>query len=223
MTAATMKQLKQIYINSRLHPLPVATPARLPAPREWIFSQGDRWLRLTPPRLRRLAIMLGLEDPRVGALLHEVRRWHPHPEHFCRLLGVEEVVQTNARNYIPVVCPNCDNVHYPHPEDALRPCADCAAKAVEEDPYRRRTRDAEKRRDARARERLLRKNPAAFDEGRLSPNWRTNKSRRLERDWDNAVNRILLGRPYRAVAREFDCSVGLLHRKVSEARHWEWN
>lgn len=223
MTTITAKQLKQIYINSRLHPLPVATPARLPAPREWIFSQGDRWLLLTPPRLSRLAAMLGIEDARVGTLVHEVRRWHPHPENFCRMLGIEEVGQP-ARNCIPVVCPGCDNVHYPHPEDALRPCPDCAAKSAGEAPIRTRARDAEKRRDKRARERLLRADPSVFDEtGALHPNWKINQTRRFRRDWDNAVNRILLGQSYRRVAREFECSVGLLHKKVEEAKHWEWN
>ncbi len=82
---------------------------------------------------------------------------------------------------------------------------------------------AERKADEIFRERLRRKAPDAFDNGVLSPNWRINKHRRLERDWDAAVNRILLGGQYRTVAREFGCSVGALYRKVEEAKYWEWN
>lgn len=216
--------MKNVYINSRLHPLPVGIPALPRAAREWIFSLGDRWLLLTPPRLRRVAARIGLEDIRTARLLRAVRRWHPHPEDFCRALGVEEAVQPAPRNSIPVVCPSCDNVHYPHPADAFDPCPECVGAVAAAD--RRRPlplRVAEEQVDRRLRSRLLREDPSAFDAGVLSPNWRINRRRRLDRDWDGAINRILLGRSYRSVAREFDCSPGLLHKKVSEAKHWEWN
>ena len=209
--------MKQVYVNSRLYPLPVATSR--PQPREWIFSLGDRWLLLTPPRLLRLGTLLGLEDVRVANLLGAVRRWHPHPERFCRAFGMEETRQTLPPDYPPAVCPECGNVHTPHPEDAARICPECVAKKPPADTPRA----AEERLDLRVRSRLLREDPDAFSDGALAPNWRINKRRRLDRDWDCAVNRILLGHRYRDVAEEFDCSVGLLHRKVSEARHWEWN
>lgn len=214
--------LKQVYINSRLHPLPVGTQTAKAAPRppDWLFSQGDKWLLLTPPRLARLAATLGLEDARITRLLSAVRRWHPRPEDFCRAAGAPETKQVSPRNYIPVACPGCGHVHYPHPEDAFAPCPGCAGRG---DPRGAR-RTAERKADAFFRERLRKHAPAAFDDkGELSPNWRLNRRRRLERDWDSAINRILLGGHYREVAREFDCSVGLLHKKVSEAKYWEWN
>lgn len=209
--------MKQVYVNSHLRPLPVAVSR--PEPRQWIFTGGDKWLLLTPPRLLRIAILLGLEDGRVSGLLGAVRRWHPHPERFCRALGVEEASQVPPRDYPPAVCPECGNVHNPHPEEAAERCSECAARERPADTPRA----AEKRVDARVRARMLKDDPGAFEEGALNPFWRMNRHRRLERDWSGAVNRILLGRPYREVAREFNCSVGVLHKKVTEARSWEWN
>ncbi len=208
--------MKQVYVNSRLHSLPVGVPACLPAPREWIFSLGDRWLLLTPPRLGRIAALLGPEDGRIARILRDVRRWHPNPEDFLLTPGLEEAAQPGPAPF-PVACPGCGRIHCPHPEDAEEPCPDCAGRGS---PTRRAL-DAVL--DARARALLLRRCPGDFEDGVLSPNWRLNRRRRLRRDWDGAVNRILLGDRYRPVARDYQCSVGLLHRKVTEAKHWEWN
>ena len=212
--------MKHVYVNSRLHSLTVGVPSLCSEPRDWIFSRGDKWLLLTPPRLRRLAVTLGLRDARITRLLDDVRRWHPHPEHFCRLLGLEAETQPNPNDYPPVPCPACDNIHYPHPGDADRLCPECAGKIAAQ---KRGARDRDELADARTRKRLLRETPWMFDEDKLAPNWRANKHRRLQRDWNDAVNRILLGGQYRTVAREFGCSVGALYRKVEEAKYWEWN
>ncbi len=207
--------MKQVYMNARLHPLPVAARRE---PVDWIFSQGERWLLLTPPRLRRLAALLGLEDARVSRLFGMVRRWHPRPGDFGRALGVETPPQPTPP-YPPAVCPCCDRVHAPHPEDAARPCPECLDAASLPDTAHA----ADRRLDLRVRSRMLREDPLAFDENTLNEYWRINRRRRLRRDWEGAVRRILLGRSYRDVARELHCSIGLLHKKVSEARHWEWN
>lgn len=212
--------MRYLYINSRLHPLSLAVADR--TPREWLFSRGEPWLLLTPPRLGSLARRLGLRDGRVSRLLELVHRWHPHPERFCRALGVEERVQLSPNEYPLAVCPYCERLHYPHPADAFRPCPKC----VEEEARTSGIHPGlveERRRNQERRQWLLKNDPNAFDDSVLSPHWRINKKRRLERDWFNAVNRILTGAPYRAVAREFSCSVGLLHRKVKARKHWHDN
>lgn len=215
--------MKKLYINSRLRPL-LLGKTRLGAAGQWIFSQGDAWLLLTPPRFARLAARLGLGDGRVHRLLGLVKRHLDAPEEYCRRVGLPASRRLVPKEYPPMPCPMCDGIHYPHPEDVGTVCPDC----------RERERLAERRRppggatrdrhlDKLARKRLMHKEPRSFDGDTLSPNYRINLGRRLQRDWDGAVNRILMGMRYRDVAREFSCSVGLLHRKVMERKHWENN
>lgn len=69
----------------------------------------------------------------------------------------------------------------------------------------------------------MRKDPKFFNGDTLSPNYKINMLRRLNRDWNGAVNKILMGMTYKDVAEEYDCSVGLLHQKVKECKFWENN
>lgn len=213
--------MKHLYINSRLHPLLVALS--LGVPRTWIFSLGEPWLFLTPGRLARLADRLSLADSRIGRLIRLVRRHAPDPRAYCRALGVKGGPQLTPDRYPLVLCASCGGVHYPHPEEALEACPDCREAAAARERKRADGAVRDRQRDQAARRAMLRKDPYSFDQGVLSPHWRINHSRRVHRDWDAAVNRILMGGAYRQVAREFECSVGLLHRKVRERRHWENN
>lgn len=215
--------MKDIYINSRLHPLLMGR-RRLAVPPVWLFSRGEPWLLLTPPRLATLAERLGLRDARVYRLLSMVKRHAFRPEAFCRRLGVEEIRQSDPDTYPFALCPRCDSVHHPHPEDADLVCGQCRERERRE----ARTRPAggeirDRRRDRAARADLLEKHPGLFDDGTLSPNHQYNRHRRLVRDWEKATNRILHGHTYKQVAKEFNCSVGLLHRRVKERKHWENN
>ncbi len=212
--------MKNLYINSRLHPLLLA-PADSPV--QWIHSMGEPWLLLTPDRLCRLADRLGLADRRVRRLVGLVRRHSGTPELFCRRLGIGENRYLRPDEYPPALCPRCDGLHHPHPEDAGLVCPDCRERerrAERSRPGGGALRD--RRLDLEARRNLRVRQPGDFDGEALSPNYKLNRNRRLERDWDRAVNRILMGGAYRTVAKEFDCSVGLLHRKVKE-RFWENN
>lgn len=83
--------------------------------------------------------------------------------------------------------------------------------------------EEDKKLDREARERILFMDPSAFDDGVLSPNWKINNSRRLDRDWDCAINSILIGQSYRDVSKQHNCSVGLLHRKVKEHTNHMYN
>ncbi len=212
--------MKNLYINSRLEPLllAIAQPVR-----DWIFSRGEPWLFLTPGRLAGLAGRLGRDDGRVRRLIWLVRRHSGAPEAFCRRLGLAEARYLRPDEYPPAFCPRCDGLHHPHPEDIGQVCPDC--REWERSALRRRPGGGamrDRRLDRQARETLRRFQPGEFDGERLSPNYKLNRHRRLERDWDRAANLILMGFAYRAVAKEFDCSVGLLHRKVKE-RYWERN
>ncbi len=214
--------MKNIYINTKLAPLLIDTNVftRL---RGWIFSQGMAWLLLTPRRLQRLAERLGLEDDRISLLVRLARRYSCSPERYCRALGIEETRYYEPEDYPFALCPCCDNVYYPHPEDTSELCEDCQ-REVEADARRRQTplRKRERRGDKLARQRLWNADPSQFHQGELSPNYKLNLHRRVYRDWDAAMSQILLGRTYKQVAREFDCSVGLLHKRVQE-RYWENN
>lgn len=215
--------MKQVYIDSRLRSLVLAIREKR-KPEVWIFSQGRPWLILTPGRLGRLARMLGLEDGRIEDLVNQIRRHCPDPSRYCRPLGLDIEDPSPVEPYPIAICPQCDRVHRPHPMDAGLACAECQDR----ERVRRRTalsfgELADLARDAAARMAILEKDPGAFMDGRLSPNWRLNYARRLKRDWDAAVNRILMGDNYRRVAREFECSIGLLHRKVREKAYWENN
>lgn len=211
-----------VFINSRLHGLTFAWKMNR---REWLFNGGEPWLRLTPMRMGRLTHRLGLKDRRVRRLFFLLRRWHPKPEAFCRLMGVRPVAQVPPSEYPLIVCPECDGLHYPHPEDAAKPCPACEYVRNVDDGGEGPTllERRERERDRVMRKRILKKDPSAFDDGELRPNWRLNKLRELQRDWDSAVNRILLGQTYRDVARDLDCSVGVLHKRVKNARTWENN
>lgn len=212
--------MKHVYINSHLHPLTLAVTGR--RPREWLFSRGEPWLLLTPPRLGRLGVRLGVDDERVSSLLALILRWHPQPEHYCRSLGLEECAQPSQEEYPLAICPYCDRLHYPHPADALLPCPKCRDEQERKDEPGPGIME-DRRLDREMRQWMFENDPGAFDDGVLSPNWRINKMRRLKRDWHNAVNRILMGLPYRTVAEEYDCSVGLLHRKVHDHIRWQNN
>lgn len=213
--------VKNLYINSRLHPLLVDVGDDCPG--EWLFTGGEPWLLLTPDRLGLLGDRLGRGDWRVHRLLGLIRRHVARPELFCRRLGVAETRYIRPEDYPPVLCPRCDGLHQPHPEDAGSLCPDCRERERQAQVRKRGGGELRDRLlDRDARKTLLEKDPSAFDGDTLSPNYKFNQRRRLERDWDAAVNRILMGLPYRQVSREFDCSVGLLHRKVKE-RYWERN
>lgn len=215
--------MKHVYIDSRLDTLALAVRDGA-LPKNWIFSQGRPWLLITPKRLRRLADMLGLEDARVDGVVNRVRRECASPSRYCGPLAIETVEPDSDGQYPLAVCPVCDGVHRPHPLDRALACAACRAR----EEMRRRTAPTPPMEEDIALDemirRLFRENfPDSFVDGELSPNWRFNYERRLERDWESAMNRILMGGTYRRVAREFSCSVGLLHRKVSERKHWESN
>ncbi len=214
--------MKNIYINSRIHPL-LVNAMRIPRQRQWIYSQGETWLLLTPGRLARLANWLGMSDSRVFRLIGLVKRYSGRPDAFCRRLGIPETVYYPPEDYPPALCPHCDGVHFPHPEEIGRVCDACHEKealGVRNRPCGGQLRD--RHADRAARERLLEMDSSLFYQGELSPNYKLNLHRRLDRDWDKATNRILTGGTYRQVAREFDCSVGVLHRRVKE-RSWENN
>lgn len=214
--------MKSVYINSRLEPLLIGE-RKGREPRDWIFSLGEPWLLLTPVRLSRLANRLGPGHGRIHRLLGIVRRHGRAPECFCRRLGVEETRYVAPADYPPCLCPHCDGVHNPHPEDAKRICPDCRER--ERLDERMRPGGGEQLdmlKNRLARRRMLQAKPCSCDNGVLSPHYRLNLRRRVERDWEKAANRIYLGCTYKQVAREFSCSVGLLHRKVKE-RPWENN
>lgn len=213
--------MKHMYIDSRLDYLTLAAWMR---PRRWIFSQGRPWLLLTPDRLSRLAFRIGLEDHRIERLVDGVRRYAKHPDQYCRPLGLPAERYYEPGDYPPALCPVCDGIHQPHPLDVNQPCEKCVQaerSRIGGGPTPGMQRDVME--DEEARKTLGSKEPSLFCEGELSPNWRMNFSRRVERDWDAAINRILMGATYRAVAREFACSVGLLHKKVKERNFWEDN
>lgn len=213
--------MKHIYIDSLLDSLAVAARSK---PKQWIFTQGKPWLLLTPTRLSRLAFRLGIGDRRIENLLGNVRRYSDCPESFCHPLGLEAEPYYDPNDYPPALCPVCDRVHQPHPLDVHQPCPECAQRektqeAQQETPGVLKDREE----DSRARRKLVKAAPSLFFEGDLSPNWKMNSSRRIQRDWDAAINRILMGAAYKVVAKEFDCSVGLLHKKVKERKFWEEN
>lgn len=213
--------MRDIYINSRLDSLSVAARRR---PRNRIFSLGNPWFLLTPRRLARLAFMFGLDDRRIERIITDVRRHSGNPRAYCLPLGMETEPYYDPEDYPPALCPVCDGVHQPHPLDVYQPCSECLEKKriIERNsPGPLVKRDLEL--DEIARIFIREREPSMLCDGELSPNWRYNYPRRLVRDWDAAVNRILTGGTYRQVAREFDCSVGLLHRKVKERNFWEDN
>lgn len=213
--------MKHIYIDSRLDSLAVAGWRK---PIEWIFSQGKPWLLLTPPRLSRLAARLGLHDNRVDRLLDNIRRHAKNPETFCQPLGIATDPDYDPTDYPPAICPECDALHQPHPLDAYEPCSECQTKEKQRQSRGPSPRILDDRKaDSLARAQLKEKDPELFCGEELSPNWKVNFNRRLNRDWQAAINRVLTGGTYRTVAREFDCSVGLLHRKVQERNFWENN
>lgn len=215
--------MKDIYINSRLAPLLLARRlGRMPI--DWVFSQGEPWLLLTPPRLGRLSDQLGRKDCRIHRLLGLVRRYAADPGAYCRRLGVRATRRFEPAAYPLALCPRCDGAHHPHPEDAGVVCPGCR----EQERRNERGRPGggqllDRLRDGQARQAIMEKDAQAFDDGVLCPNNQYNRSRKLVRDWDAAVNRIMHGCTYRKVAEEFDCSVGLLHRKVMERKYWENN
>lgn len=208
--------MKNIYINSRLHSLLIAY--RRP-PRVWLFSGGEPWLLLTPNRLERLANMLGLFDRRVDNLLDLVRRHEPEQEQFCRRLGVYETRYRPSSDNPPCPCPRCDNLHHPDFLDTDAACPSCRESEAEQSCSTEKPR-LERAADSLARARLREVDPGSFEGDVLSPNFQYNRHRRLNRDWDRAANRILMGLTYRRVAREFDCAVGTLHKKVREHQNW---
>lgn len=212
--------MKHIYVNTYLHPLLLAV-AR--SPKTWLFSEGEPWLYLSPGRLSRLANRLGLADCRIDALLYLIRRHAPDPGSYCRALGLKRVRQYHPREYPLELCVGCGGVHFPHPEDVNLPCPDCEAELQRRQKGIAGGAARDRRQDKRARHRLSTKDPRSFDGEALSPNWKINYRRRLHRDWEQAINRILMGCAYRTVARDFNCSVGLLHKKVQERKFWENN
>lgn len=214
--------MKTLYVNSRLHPLLLGKP-EIGKSREWIFSLGEPWLLLTPQRLQNLAMRLGLGDGRIHRLIGLVRRHAEQPETYCRRLGIRESLHFAPAEYPFALCPRCDGVHYPHPEDTNKVCQDCRNKEHDEERlHPGGGAILDRRLDKLARRALRRNEPRSFNSAGLSPNHRINQRRRVERDWEKAAHCIMLGLTYRRVSKEFDCSVGLLHRKVHE-RPWENN
>ncbi len=212
--------MRNFYIDAKL--AYISLPANEMPPEPRIFSQARPWLLLTPRRLERLAQLLGFQDSRVLDLFRQVRRHSPEAAEFCRRLGQPPPPEP-GEEFPLAVCPVCDSVHRPHPDDRLLACPACRRRQEERQcrepsPGVRRDRQA----DLAARRYIRENDPDAFRDGVLSPNWRLNEARRLERDWARAVNRILMGGGYRVVAREFDCSVGILHEKVREREREVW-
>lgn len=76
--------------------------------------------------------------------------------------------------------------------------------------------EKDRRLDREARDWLREEFPEDFDpKGNLNPFWRMNRDPRFDNDeWEDAVNRIILGQKYRNVAEAFGCSVGHLHDMV---------
>ncbi len=213
--------MRNFYIDAKLDY--ISLPVSEKPPENRIFSQARPWLLLTPCRLERLALMLGLADPRVDALVRVVRRHAPDASEFCRRLGCPPPPEV-GEEYPIAICPICDSVHRPHPDDRELACPECRRRAEERQARQPSPKVLKDRAEDQAARRTIQENdPEAFRDGVLSPNWKINESRRLERDWDRAVNRIVMGGSYRKVAREFECSVGLLHRKVKENRPWDDN
>lgn len=212
--------MKHLYVNSRLHA--ICLSARL-EPRPWRFTLGEPWLLVTPTRLRLLTILLGLRDPRVERLVQLACRYGENPERFCLPIGVD-APETTPDGHPFALCPKCDHVHYPHPLDADKPCPECEVdqRLLDRDLVSPVTL-ADRAADRAARAHIQEEHPDSFYKGELAPNWRINARRRLERDWVAAVQRIGLGVGYRQVAEEFACSVGLVHKRVQEHRHWENN
>ncbi len=198
---------KRLYIDGKLQILLIS--AAFPE-RTWLFSQGKRWLRLTPGRLWRLIAMLGKSDARIRQLIDTVYRFEPHPERYLLPLGI---ATDQYGEYAYVVCPVCDTVHQPHVLDADKPCPACAREPV---PVLTPGMEQDLRLDALARERLLLNHPQLFYMQSLSPNRKFNPHRRLQRDWQAAAMRIRMGASYRLVAKEFNCSLGLMHKRVRE-------
>ncbi len=213
---------KLLYINARLNVICVS--ARMQR-RDWRFSLGEPYLLLTPRRLRRLRDMLDRRDPRLAHILDVAIRMADDPAAYAKALGTR--LPRHLRPEAPrgpVLCPRCDHTHYPHPLDAGLPCPDCEAALRRRDAKQPSPVTLADRRDDRAaREIIKENNPEAFYEGRLSPNWRINAKRRLDRDWEEACRRIGMGLSYRRVADQFECSVGLVHKKVKEQKFWESN
>lgn len=213
--------MKHLYVNSRIHA--ICLPHHL-LPVDWRWSQGMPWLLLTPVRMGRLAGRLGLGDPRVERLVRLIRLYAARPLEFCRPLGLEAESGDGGGEYPPVVCPRCDSVHNPHPVDASFPCRDCVEKEREAECLAPTPRAlADKAADVAARAFIAIASPELHRGGELAPYCKDNASRRLDRDWDAAVGRIRMGMSYRRVAREFDCSVGVLHKRVMERKYWENN
>ena len=213
--------MKNLYINSRLHPLCISDS--LP-PLTWRFSLGEPWLLLTPARLKRLIALIGCRDQRIRRLVSLACRHVRDPLRFCRPVGIKPPELDPDGSHPFALCPRCDGVHYPHPFDAAAPCPQCREEEttrLRASPTPNQLRDC--RRDEKARARHFVNNPWSFRNGELSPNWRINENRRLERDWDEAARRVAMGANYRQLARELHCSVGLVHRRVAERKHWENN
>ncbi|MCC8165920.1 MAG: hypothetical protein LIQ31_07175 [Planctomycetes bacterium] len=209
--------MKHFYINSVINSIAMA--AGPDEPGTWLFSCGDRWLLLTPPRLQRLALLLGIRDRRIAPLVTAVRRESPWASQFSARLGLSEPERT-----VPVLCPRCDGLHEAHSDDINLPCPDCRRREEEkanQGPTPPVLRDQD--RDREVRNRLAETDPFLFHNGELSPNWKYNASRRLELDWDAAAQRVHMGARYRQVARELGCSVGILHREVKRREYWEDN
>ncbi len=198
---------KRIYIDGKLDYLLISTDY---PERTWMFSQGKRWLRLTPGRLWRLIALLGKSDARMQQLTETVHRFETNPERYLLPLGIT-ADQFGEHPY--VVCPVCDTVHQPHVLDADKPCPACSVEPI---PVLTPGMEQDLRLDAEARERLLRNHPQLFYMHSLPPNRKFNPHRRLQRDWQAAAMRIRMGASYRTVAKEFNCSLGLIHKRVRE-------
>lgn len=212
--------MKHIYINSRLHPLMIAVKRGRPA-RQWIFSQGERWLLLTPGRFARLAMRLGRVDRRIDRIMLLVRRHSPHPEEFCRGVGLEEVRYINPRDYPAVKCPSCGMLHFPHPEDARRTCGECTARDLVDSlrsPSRLERRD--RLLHQVARQRILDKSAVAFRPTTINPCLINVQSRRLDKRIARAAKQMVgRGQTYRETSKKLGCSLGV----VSKVNTWEMN
>lgn len=213
--------MKNIYINSRLHPLLVASRrARRGQPPDRLFSLGEPWLYLTPGRLAYLAMRLGRADPRIVRIVKLLRRHSPSPEAYCRRLGIAESVFVPPAEYPPALCPVCDNLHSPHPEDAERICPECMERERRAEAERPAGGELRDRLDDRsARRRLLARSAIALKEETVNPRVSHGVPLRVDVDWRKARLLISHGVAYRFVSREIGCALG----KVARAKHWECN
>ena len=212
--------MKNLYVNSRLKPLLISA-RRATLPPEWIFSLGEPWLHLTPGRLVRVTMRLGLVDPRISHIIKLLRRHSPTPELYCRKLGIAESFHVSPKEYPLTLCPRCDGVQHVHPLEENPVC--CTCREQERLAEAARQPDGQVRdlfADRIARVRLLSHSALALHEESIHPPIVHGIPLRKEKEArKTARTSINLGVPYRVISGAVGCSIGWL----SKVKHWELN